>query len=224
PPELSLSVWDLNERRGLPESHESVHRYGTLAVPRRSCGLNMRIRDAARRSDRASASYRGRAASRCRIAICRGNSPQDRSSSTTSRKKNIGRSRSSHRTDSSHIRNRFRPRDQTSGSDLRRESPGSDLRRESHGSPHGSRCRCGIRQPRQNRRHESRHRVEPTAATAVETPATAMEPTAPAILYYPGHRQVPAALRALIDMIRTTRGWTPAKGLVENPFTADRAS
>jgi DNA-binding transcriptional LysR family regulator len=40
-------------------------------------------------------------------------------------------------------------------------------------------------------------------------------------LYYPGHRQVPAALRALIEMIRTTRGAAAAKGLVENPFTAD---
>jgi DNA-binding transcriptional LysR family regulator len=39
-------------------------------------------------------------------------------------------------------------------------------------------------------------------------------------LYYPGHRQVPAALRALIDMIRTTGGSTSAKGLAENPFTA----
>jgi DNA-binding transcriptional LysR family regulator len=30
-------------------------------------------------------------------------------------------------------------------------------------------------------------------------------------LYYPGHRQVPVALRALIDMLRTTRGPAPAK-------------
>jgi DNA-binding transcriptional LysR family regulator len=40
-------------------------------------------------------------------------------------------------------------------------------------------------------------------------------------LYYPGHRQVPVALRALIDMLRSTRGSVPAKGLLENPFAAE---
>lgn len=39
-------------------------------------------------------------------------------------------------------------------------------------------------------------------------------------LYYPGHRQVPVALRALIDMLRTFRGSTSAKGSLENPFAA----
>jgi DNA-binding transcriptional LysR family regulator len=40
-------------------------------------------------------------------------------------------------------------------------------------------------------------------------------------LYYPGHRQVPVALRALIDMLRGARGSVPAEGLLENPFAAE---
>jgi DNA-binding transcriptional LysR family regulator len=38
-------------------------------------------------------------------------------------------------------------------------------------------------------------------------------------LYYPSHRQVPATLRAFIDMIRATRGAAPAKRSLPNPFT-----
>jgi DNA-binding transcriptional LysR family regulator len=40
-------------------------------------------------------------------------------------------------------------------------------------------------------------------------------------LYYPGHRQVPVALRALIDMLRTGHGPAPGKASLEIPFAAE---
>jgi hypothetical protein len=43
-------------------------------------------------------------------------------------------------------------------------------------------------------------------------------------LYYPGHRQVPLALRALIDMLRAGIGSPSARGSPEIPVAAEWAS
>jgi DNA-binding transcriptional LysR family regulator len=52
-----------------------------------------------------------------------------------------------------------------------------------------------------------------------------MEDWTPALegffLYYPGHRQVPAALRAFIDMIRSARSWTSTGSPLANPFITE---
>jgi DNA-binding transcriptional LysR family regulator len=40
-------------------------------------------------------------------------------------------------------------------------------------------------------------------------------------LYYPGRRQVPVSLRALIDTVRAARGPAPTGRSLQNPFTKD---
>ncbi|HEY2533235.1 MAG TPA: LysR family transcriptional regulator [Xanthobacteraceae bacterium] len=41
------------------------------------------------------------------------------------------------------------------------------------------------------------------------------------LLYYPGRRQVPAALRAFIDIVRTAGGSAPTRRSLQNPFSKD---
>ena len=40
-------------------------------------------------------------------------------------------------------------------------------------------------------------------------------------VYYPGHRQVPASLRAFIDMLRDVGGSSPPRSSLKNPFTGN---
>jgi hypothetical protein len=43
----------------------------------------------------------------------------------------------------------------------------------------------------------------------------------PLFLFYPGHRQVPAALRALIEVIRAGHSRAPTGKSVASPFVTD---